>query len=127
MTIARICTRVVALVAAYAIVLHGFLLAFSAFPVAVGALGNDGTGFALCLHDLARGGLTPQAPSAPASSDVHCKFCVAQVHSMALAPTLEAQLIFRMTGEPIWFVLHENSAGFPRYLHRQPRGPPAVA
>lgn len=127
MPIRRTCTRVVALVAAYAIVLHGFLIAFSAFPVAAGALGDDGSGFALCIHNLAGGGFTPQAPGAPASSDVHCKFCIAQIHSVALAPNVAAQIVLRVPGEPIWFVLRDGVAGFPRYLHKLPRGPPAVA
>jgi hypothetical protein len=32
-----------------------------------------------------------------------------------------------MAGEPVWFARHEGVAGFPHYLHKQPRGPPAVA
>jgi hypothetical protein len=117
----------VALVAAYAIVLHGFLLGFSPIPVAAAASGDDSSSFALCLHDLVGGGFTPQAPGAPASGDVHCKFCIAQVHSMALAPTLEAQIIFRISGETIRFVRHEGFAGLPRYFQKQPRGPPPAA
>jgi hypothetical protein len=123
----RICTRVVALVTAYAVALHAILLAFSALPIAAGASGEDSSRFELCLHNIAGGGFAPQAPSAPARGDVHCKFCVAQGHSMGLAPDLATQVIHTMSGEPIAFVAHEVIAGFPRYLHKQPRGPPAVA
>jgi hypothetical protein len=124
----RICTRAVAVIVAYAIVLHGFLIAFAGFPLVAGALSDGGISrLELCLHDLV-GGALPQPPSAPEGADVHCKFCIGQAHAMTLAPPpCGAQLNFRTPSAPIWFVLNQVTTGFPRYLHKQPRGPPAAA
>src|SRR5580704_12418738 len=116
----RICTRAVALIVAYAIVLHGFLIAFAGFPLVAGAPSDGGISrLELCLHDLV-GGALPQPPSAPEGADVHCKFCIGQAHAMALAPPpCGAQLNFRTPSAPIWFVLNQVTTGFPRYLHNQ--------
>jgi hypothetical protein len=125
----RMCTRVVALIAAYAIALHGFLIAFAGLPIAAGTSSADGTSrLELCLHDLAGSASLPETPGAPASGDVHCKFCIGQAHAMAPAPTsCAAQFNFRTSSQPIWFVLNQDNAPYPRYLRKQPRGPPAAA
>jgi hypothetical protein len=127
MTSSRLCTRVISLIAAYAIALHGFLLAFAALPIAAVAANNDGTPrFELCLHDA--GAFSPDTPGAPSSNDVHCKFCVAQTHSLFVAPAPSGVLfIFQTPGEPIWSVLNQDKVGFSRYFQKQPRGPPAAA
>jgi hypothetical protein len=123
----RTCTRVIALIAAYAIALHGFLIAFAGFPIAAGTPSPDSTRLELCLHAIAGGASLPEEPGAPASGDVHCKFCIGQAHAMAPAPTsCGLQLYFNTPSEPIWFVLKQDDAGDPRYLHKQPRGPPAA-
>src|SRR6516165_11409891 len=127
MTSSRTCTRVVALIAAYAIVLHGLLLAFFPLPLGAAASAHNGSGIDLCVHHLAAGGVTPQSPGAPAGSDIHCTFCIAQCHSVALAPDREAQVILRPASEPLWFVQRQFVPAFPRYRHKQPRGPPAGA
>jgi len=123
----RLCIQIISLIASYAIVLHGFLIAFAGFPLAASASGDDDTArFELCLHVLASGATLPQAPGAPASGDVHCKFCIGQTHAMALAPTsCGVQFNFRTPSARIWFVL-KDTAGSPRYLCEQPRGPPAA-
>jgi hypothetical protein len=129
MTRSRLCTRVIALIAAYAIALHGFLIAFAGLPVAAGAPSEHGSApFELCTHDLVGGTFFPQMPGAPANGDVHCKFCVGQTHAMGLGPMpWGAPLNFDAPGEPIRFVLNQETAGHQRYLHKQPRGPPAAA
>jgi hypothetical protein len=116
------------LVAAYAIALHAFLTAFGGLPV--GALSDDGIPRSeLCTHDLGGGAFFPQAPGAPAGNDVHCNYCISQAHSTALLATFWAMLFLFEPGasEPIWFVLNQDNAGGPLYLHKQPRGPPAAA
>ena len=124
----RICTRVIALIAAYAIALHGFLIAFAGFPVAAGTSSADSTRLELCLHNLAGGASLPETPGAPTSGDVHCKFCIGQAHAMAPVPTsCGAPSNFKTPSEPIWFVLNQDDTGGPRYLRKQPRGPPAAA
>jgi len=123
----RTFTRVIALIAAYAIALHGFLIAFAGFPVAAGTARDANTSIELCLHDLAGGASLPETPGAPASGDVHCKSCIGQAHAMAPGPTSGGvQLSFKTPSEPIWFVLNQDGAGGPRYLRKQPRGPPAA-
>jgi hypothetical protein len=123
----RTFTRVIALIAAYAIALHGFLIAFAGFPVAAGTAGDANTSIELCLHSLVGGASLPEEPGPP-SGDVHCKFCVGQAHVMAPAPTsCGAQFNFKTPGKKIWFVLSQDSLGSPRYLRKQPRGPPAAA
>jgi hypothetical protein len=124
----RLCTRIISLIASYAIVLHGFLIAFAGFPVAAGTARDANTSIELCLHDLAGSASLPQTPGAPASGDVHCKFCTGQAHAMAPGPTsCGVQFNFKAPSQPIWFVLNQDSAGGPRYLYKQPRGPPAAA
>jgi hypothetical protein len=127
MTSSRLRTRVISLIAAYAIALHGFLLAFAGLPVAAGAADNDGTPrFELCLHNA--GAFSPDTPGAPSSDDVHCKFCVAQAHSLFVAPAPSGvRFIFQTTGEPIGSVQNQDTVGFSRYFQKQPRGPPAAA
>lgn len=124
----RLCTRIISLIASYAIVLHGLLIALAGFPLAASASGNDDTSrLEICLHEFASGATLPLAPGAPASGDVHCKFCIGQAHSMALALTsCGVQFNFTTPSAPIWFVLNQDTAGAPRYLHKQPRGPPAA-
>jgi hypothetical protein len=122
----RLCTRVISLIAAYAIALHGFLLAFGGLPVAAGTPNNDGTPrFELCLHDA--GAFSPDTPGAPSSNDVHCKFCIAQAHSLLVASAASGVLfIFQTPGEPIWSVQNQDKVGFSRYFQKQPRGPPVA-
>jgi hypothetical protein len=127
MTRSRLCTRVIALIAAYAIAVHGFLLAFGGLPVVAGTA-NDGDTprLELCLHNV--GAFSPDTPAAPSSDDVHCKFCVAEVHSLFVAPAPSGMLfIFQTPGVPISSVQDQDKVGFSRYFQKQPRGPPAAA
>src|SRR3974390_699126 len=110
----RTCTRVIALVAAYAIALHGVRLACAGLPVAPATPSADSPRLELCLHDLAGGASLPETPGAPASGDVHCKFCIGQAHAMAPAPTsCGAPSNFNTPSEPIWFVLNQDDTGGP--------------
>jgi hypothetical protein len=113
--------------AAYALALHGILVAFSGLPVAAGNASDDGTlGFELCLHD--RGALSPDTPSAPARVDVHCKFCVAHAHSSLAVPTPSGvRLMLDTAGTPLRVAPGRHAANSFRYFRKQPRGPPLTA
>ena len=113
--------------AAYALALHGILVAFSGLPVAAGNTGDDGTpGFELCLHD--RGALLPETPGAPASSDVHCKFCVAHAQSVLAAPPPSGvRLMLATAGTLLRVAPERHAASSFRYFRKQPRGPPLTA
>jgi hypothetical protein len=122
-------SRVIALIAAYAIALHGFLAAFAALPVAAASTSGEGAPrFELCIHGVAAGALSPNTPGAPSSNDAHCKFCAALAHSLFVTPAPSGVLfIFQTPGEPIASVQNQNQVSFSRYFQKQPRGPPAVA
>jgi hypothetical protein len=122
----RLCIRIISLIAAYAIALHGFLLALTGLPATAGARADPSApSFELCLHQASAA--LPEAPDAPSSNDAHCTFCIGQTHSPFVAPNLSGVLfIFRTRGEPIWLVLNQDQSGFSRYFHKQPRGPPAA-
>ena len=121
--------RCIGCIAAYALALHGILVAFSGLPVAAASINDDGAlRFELCIHDLVDGALSPDTPSAPASTDVHCKFCVAHAHSAAVVPTPSGvRLMLDMAGKLLSVAPEQHVAISSRYINKQPRGPPLTA
>jgi hypothetical protein len=121
--------RLTGCVAAYALALHGILVAFAGLPIGTRDINDDNTlRFELCIHDLTRGALSPETPSAPASGDTHCKFCIADAHSSIVVPTPAGIgfTIGAISGPP-WAVADHDPPVSSRYFSKQPRGPPLTA
>jgi hypothetical protein len=121
--------RLTGCVAAYAIALHGILVAFAGVPIGTHDINADNAlRFELCSHDLAGEAVSPETPGAPASSDTHCKFCIAGAHASVVAPTPPGiAFIIKTTGGPLWAAADCVSLVSSRYLNKQPRGPPLTA
>ncbi len=76
--------RVAGCIAAYALALHGILVAFAGLPMGARDISDANTTlrFELCIHDLTGDALFPETPGVPASNDTHCKFCIAVDYAM---------------------------------------------
>ena len=121
--------RVTGCVAVYAIALHGILVAFAGVPMGIRDLDDGNTPrFELCSHNLNGDALAPETPSAPASSDTHCKFCIAGAHASIVAPTPPGiAFTIKTTGVPLWTAADHVPPVSSRYFSKQPRGPPLTA
>jgi|SRR6516225_6017613 hypothetical protein len=121
--------QVAGCIAAYALAVHGILVAFADIPIGTRAINYDNTlRLELCIHDLSSGAVSPETPTAPARNNTHCKFCVAGAHSSIVVPTpsgIEAAIA--TTGESPWAAVDHDLPLSSRYSKRQPRGPPLTA
>jgi hypothetical protein len=120
--------RVIGCIAAYALALHGILVAFAGVPIGTRDISDANTlRFELCIHDLT-GDAIPETPGAPASRDTHCKFCIADAHSSIVVP-IPAEIGFTIgaISSPPWAVADQDLPVSCRYFSKQPRGPPLTA
>jgi hypothetical protein len=121
--------RVTGCVAAYALALHGILVAFAGLPIGTSDISDaNSLRFELCIHDLIGDAVFPETPSAPASSDTHCKFCIADAHSSVVVPTpAGVGCTVGTISRPPWTVADHDLPVSSRYFSKQPRGPPLTA
>ena len=121
--------RLTGCVAAYALALHGILIAFAGLPIGTRDISDANTlRFELCIHDLTGDALFPETPTAPASTDTHCKFCIADAHSSIVVPTpAEIGFTIGAISSPPWAVADQDLPVSSRYFSKQPRGPPLTA
>jgi hypothetical protein len=120
--------RLTGCVAAYALALHGILVAFAGLPTGTRDISDANTlRFELCIHDLTGDVLSPETPGAPASSDTHCKFCIADAHSFSVVPTPAGIGVTTTISSPRWAVADHDLPVSSRYFSKQPRGPPLTA
>src|SRR6516164_2975311 len=121
--------RLTGCVAAYALALHGILIAFAGLPIGTRDISDANTlRFELCIHDLTGDALFPETPGTPASSDTHCKFCIADAHSSIVVPT-PAGIGFTIEtiSSASWAIADHDLPVSSRYFSKQPRGPPLAA
>jgi hypothetical protein len=115
--------RLASCIAAYVLVLQGFLMAASG--VSLGAAAADGVlAIELCLHDVDAGNPAPQKHS----DRDHCTLCVVCGHQLLveLEPTSLWVLAARFAALP-WPPQDPPAASLHGKFDHRPRGPPLEA
>jgi len=112
---------------AYALVLHGLIIASDTAQAAVGAA-NDSTfsEFVLCTHDGA-GPASPSAPSQIPVGDSHCPFCIVGAVYVHCAPPGVPQLLGGVLADGVALLAAQRLLALTFNQSAWPRGPPSAA
>jgi Protein of unknown function (DUF2946) len=120
------CRRMVAVLAVYTIVLHGFAFSVATASIAAATDRSQVILFETCQHDR---GVGPKSPEAPGTGyGEHCVLClVAGAHTL-IAPEL-TPLGLKFVSDVIAWQLSNNWRPLPftAYCRAQPRGPPLLS
>jgi hypothetical protein len=120
----RLRRGLIALVAAYALALHGILIAFAGVQLPGTAYDDAASGLELCLSGAHAPSGLPTGPGVPPPLD-HCPFCFAGVH-LALGTPPQFDIAYGSLGHGEVLVAGIRSGAFSAadYGIARPRGPP---